>query len=131
MVDERITDGKRIAQLLSSELDGRDDGTLESVAVTNADTDVEPTVDGDRVYDVELASDGDVTRIARVFAHEDRARVELETSQERAVEEAERLELRTRLKASQPPRTLLFVESGAAVKRATDVVRAVVRGELD
>lgn len=37
MVEERITDGTRIAQLLSSELDGREDGGLESIAVTNAD----------------------------------------------------------------------------------------------
>ncbi|SDQ87948.1 hypothetical protein [Natronobacterium texcoconense] len=131
MVEEQITNGKRIAQLLSSELDGRDDGVLEPVAVTNADADVEPTVDGERAYDVELDADGETTRLARVFVHEDRARVEFEVGQDRAAEEAKAVELRTRPKASQPPRTLLFVESGAEVKRATDVVQAVVRGEFD
>ena len=37
MVEDRITDGVRIAQLLSSEFDGREDPPLDSVAVVNAD----------------------------------------------------------------------------------------------
>ncbi len=45
MVEERITDGRRIAELLSSEVDGREDGELAEYAVTNADRDVEPTAD--------------------------------------------------------------------------------------
>jgi hypothetical protein len=36
-----------------------------------------------------------------------------------------------RPKAVEPPRTLVFVESGAAVKRALDVVRAVAAGDRD
>ncbi|SFC58986.1 hypothetical protein SAMN05444422_11164 [Halobiforma haloterrestris] len=141
MVEDRITDGTRIAQLLSSELDGREDGAFAAVAVTNADTDVEPTPDGARAYDVEIVGDArddggsegdeDETegrRIARAFVHEDRAHLEFELQQDRAAEEAEAADLRVRPKATQPPRTLVFVESGAAVKRATDVVCAVVRG---
>ena len=123
MVDERITDGRRIAELLASELDGREDGSLESTRVTNADRDVEPTADGARAYDVTY----DDERIARVFVHEDRARLEFETGQDVAAEAADDLELRVRPKATRPPRTLVFVESGAAVKRATDVVQAVNR----
>ncbi|WP_049925796.1 hypothetical protein [Halopiger goleimassiliensis] len=133
MVEERITDGTRIAQLLSSELDGREDGGLEHVAVTNADRDVEPTADGARAYDVELErgddgteSDTDSERFARVFVHEDRARLEFEDGQDVAAEAATDAELRVRPKAVEPPRTLVFVESGAAVKRATDVVQDVV-----
>ncbi|NGM69125.1 hypothetical protein G6M89_08910 [Natronolimnobius sp. AArcel1] len=135
MVEERITDGTRIAQLLSSELDGREDGGLESIAVTNADRDVEPTADGARAYDVEYVdSDGDSnsadetansTRLARVYVHEDRARLEFEAGQDIAATSAEELDLRVRPKASQPPRTLVFLEYGAAAKRGTDVVQAV------
>ncbi|WP_440771428.1 hypothetical protein [Natronorubrum sp. DTA28] len=123
MVESRITDGRRIAELLASELDGREDGTLESTRVTNADRDVEPTADGSRAYDVTY--DGE--RIARVFVHDDRARLEFEAEQDVAAETAADLELRVRPKATEPPRTLVFVESGAAVKRATDVVQAVNR----
>ncbi|EMA47146.1 hypothetical protein [Halobiforma nitratireducens] len=147
MVEDRITDGTRIAQLLSSELDGREDGPFASVAVTNADTDVEPTAEGARAYDVALvlaadgtdadsgeAGDGDGekrrTRIARAFVHEDRAHLEFEVEQDLAAERAGAVELRVRPKATQPPRTLVFVESGAEVKRVTDVVRAVVDARL-
>lgn len=132
MVEDRITDGKRIAQLLSSELDGREDGTLERVAVTNADTDVEPTTEGARAYDLEVVTDeSDGQRFARAFVHDDRARVEFEREQELAAEAGGDADLRVRPKASQPPRTLLFVESGAEVKRSTDVVEAVVRRLLE
>ncbi|WP_440764674.1 hypothetical protein [Natronorubrum sp. DTA7] len=123
MVEERITDGRRIAELLASELDGREDGTLESTRVTNADQDVEPTADGARAYDVEFSDE----RIARLFVHEDRARLEFEAGQDVAAETAAELELRVRPKATEPPRTLVFVENGAAVKRATDVVQTVSR----
>ncbi|ELY42107.1 hypothetical protein [Natronorubrum sulfidifaciens] len=123
MVEERITDGRRIAELLASELDGREDGVLESVQVTNADRDVEPTVDGERAYDVTFSDE----RIARVFVHDDRARLEFEAGQDVAAETAEELELRVRPKATEPPRTLVFVEHGAAAKRGSDVVQAVCR----
>ena len=128
MVEERITDGKRIAQLLASELDGREDGGLEAVAVTTADRDAEPSADGTRAYDVVRTDEGDGDRFARVFVHEDRARLEFEAGQDVAAETAAERDLRVRPKAVEPPRTLVFVESGAAVKRATDVVQAVVTG---
>lgn len=123
MVEERITDGRRIAELLASELDGREDGTLESIRVTDADRDVEPTADGSRAYDITRIDE----RIGQVFVHDDRARLEFEAGQDVAAETADELELRARPKATRPPRTLVFVESGAAVKRATDVVQAVCR----
>ncbi|MFU8868375.1 hypothetical protein [Natronococcus sp.] len=122
MVEERTTDGRRIAELLASELDGREDGALEAVSVANADRDVEPSADGARAYDVEVGDD----RLARAFVHPDRLRLEFERGRELAAETATELELRVRPKASKPPKTLVFVESGAAVKRATDVVDAVV-----
>lgn len=124
MVEERTTDGRRIAELLASELDGREDGALEAVSVANADRDVEPSTDGARAYDLVAGAEAD--RIARVFVHPDRLRLEFEHRRELAAETATELELRVRPKASKPPKTLVFVESGAAVKRATDVVDAVV-----
>lgn len=123
MVEDRITDGRRIAQLLASELDGREDGELADFAVTNADQDVEPTADGARAYDVTRHDE----RIARAFVQDDRAHLEFEAGQDAAAEAAADVDLRVRPKATNPPRTLVFVESGAEVKRATDVVQRVSR----
>lgn len=123
MVEDQITDGRRIAELLASEIDGRADGELEYFTVTNADRDVEPTVDGARAYDVVRGDD----RIARAFIHEDRAHLEFEAGQDVAAATAPEVGLRVRPKASKPPSTLVFVESGAEVKRATDVLQAVSR----
>ncbi|AHF99821.1 hypothetical protein HALLA_14515 [Halostagnicola larsenii XH-48] len=128
MVEARITDGRRIAELLASELDGREDGHLERLAVVDADTDVEPTADGARAYDIERARPaGGGALFARVFVHEDRTRVEFERGQERAADAAEAVGLRVRPKATTPPKTLVFVEDGGEVKRATDVFDEVSR----
>lgn len=128
-----MTDGVRIAQLLSSELDGREDGTFGRFAVVDADPDVAPTVDGARAYRVRC----DDEPVAEVFVQPDRARVELRSGLDAAVETAEKLataadgtvDLRVRPKAVEPPRVVLFVESGAAVKRAADVLAAAVDAE--
>lgn len=120
MVDERITDGRRIAELLSSELHGRSDGALGAVEVGDADTDVEPSPDGALAYRIALAGEP----FGEVFVHPDRVRVELRAGLEAAVEGATEADLRVRPKAVEPPRVLLFVESGAAVKRAVDAVDA-------
>ena len=123
MVEDRITDGRRIAELLASELDGRRDDELERIAVTDADRDVEPTVEGARAYTIARDSE----RFARVFVHPDRAHVELEAGQDAGLEAARERDLRVRPKATTPPRTIVFVESGAEVKRATAVVQAASR----
>ena len=127
MVEDRITDGRRIAELLSSEIDGREDGELAHFAVTNANRDVEPTADGARAYDVTRDDGDDDDRIARTFVHERRAHLEFEAGQDAAAEAASDVDLRVRPKATDPPRTLVFVESGAEVKRATDVLQQVSR----
>jgi hypothetical protein len=127
MVEDRVTDGRRIAELLASELDGRTDGGLARVAVADADRDVEPTPDGARAYDVTL--DGD--RLAGVFVHPDRAHLAFSAHQDAAAAVASDLDLRVRPKATEPPQTLVFVESGAAVKRAADVVDRIARDDDD
>ena len=123
MVEDRITDGRRIAQLLASELEGREDGEFARFTVVDADRDVEPTDDGARAYRVER----DDESFAAMFVQPDRARIEIDVDPERALEAAEDVELRARPKATTPPRTLVFVESGAEVKRATDVLEAASR----
>jgi len=64
MVEDRITDGRRIAQLLASELTGLERGPLADVAVVDADTDVEPTPEGAFAYRV--THDGTAVAVVRV-----------------------------------------------------------------
>jgi hypothetical protein len=143
MVDKRLSDGRRIAQLLASELTG-DRGPLARIVVVDADPAAEPTVDGTRAYRVvRVANEGalaiddrgettieaaeaDTADLAAVFLQPDRARIEFAVAPETAAAAAERAGLRVRPKAVEPPRTLVFVEDGAEVKRAREVFRAVV-----
>jgi hypothetical protein len=122
MVEDRITDGKRIAELLSSEVTGHQRPPYDGMTVADADPDVEPTADGVRAYDVE--HDGE--RLAGVFVQPERVRLELYEGLEADRESAEGAGLRTRPVASEPPRLVVFVESGAAAKRAFDVLGAAV-----
>jgi hypothetical protein len=50
MVEDRITDGKRIGQFLASELTGLEAGPLSHVEVRDADPDAEPTREGSHAY---------------------------------------------------------------------------------
>lgn len=126
MVEERLEDGRRIAQLLASEIDGRTDGVLARLSVVDADREVEPTVDGAFAYGIE--ADGE--RLADVHVHPDRAHLEfeLESAQAAVVDAADREGLRVRPKAVVPPRTLVFVEDGAQVKRALATIEAALAG---
>jgi hypothetical protein len=56
-----------------------------------------------------------------VYLHPDRIRVEFRASLETAAETARNEGLRARPKAVEPPKTLVFVESGAEVKPAGDL----------
>ena len=127
MVDERTADGVRIAQLLASELTAGG-GTLGPLAVSDADPDVEPTVDGALAYRAVAAGgerDGRET-VAEVFVHPDRARVEFIAAPDAASRAADGAGLRVRPKAVRPPRTVVFVEDGAEVKRVLPVFAAAV-----
>ena len=125
MVEDTITDGKRIAQLLASEITGRETGPLAAMSVVDADPDVEPTADGAFAYGV----DRDDERVGDVAVQPERAYLELKTGVGAGAEAAEAANLRVRPKATEPPRTLVFVESGAAVKSAVDVLVAASGGE--
>ncbi len=121
MAEERLTDGVRIAQLLASEVTGNH-GRLRDLSVTDADPDVEPTPDGALAYALVDGSN----RLGEVFVQPDRVRVEFRVAPDAAADAAGTAGLRVRPKATQPPRTLVFVESGAEVKRVLPVLEAVL-----
>ncbi|WP_435063135.1 hypothetical protein [Halobaculum sp. EA56] len=143
MVGDRTADGVRIAQLLASELVG-DGNYLADVTVGDADPEVEPTADGTRAYRVvegaegteddgdaagSGADGGEGTVVAEVFVHPDRARVEFRAAPDAAARAADAEGLRVRPKAVEPPRTVVFVEDGAQVKRVLPAFEAAVRGD--
>lgn len=144
MVQDRLRDGTRIAQLVASELTG-DRNTLQQVVVVDANPNVEPTEDGALAYRVALVSEpeavdvgergqttvdetveADQTMLASVFVQPERARIEFTTAPETAAKVAQSVDLRTRPKAVDPPQTLVFVEDGAEAKRVLTVCKSVV-----
>jgi hypothetical protein len=130
MVRDELDDGRRIGQLLSSEIHGHERGPLGRLAVVEADADAEPTVEGAFAYGIDFEGpDGD--RVASAYVHPDRLRLEVEAGVETARKAAEGAGIRVRPKATDPPRTIVFVESGAEVKAVSGVLRAVVDEPLD
>jgi hypothetical protein len=127
MVEDRITDGRRIAELLASELDGRSDGPLESVAVVNADADIEPGDGGARAYDVAVEG----STVATVFVHPEHVRIE--TAIERGdidVTGSDGVSIRrgSGWVTGEETGTVIRIEYGAAVKGAVDVLSAAIEG---
>lgn len=121
MVEDRLSDGRRIAGLLASELAG-EGRRLRTLSVIDADADVEPTVDGAFAYAVGR-TDGET--VAEVSVQPDRAYVEFRSVPDVVAEVARERGLRVRPKAVRPPRTIVFLEDGAEVKRILDVFEAV------
>jgi hypothetical protein len=105
MVDDRVTDATRVAQLLASELTGLEVGPLESVDVTDADPDAEPSPRGTVAYRV--TADGE--SVGTVLLYPDRVVVDLGVEGSAG--------------AAGTAGDELVVGSGAAVKRAVDDVR--------
>lgn len=142
MVDDRTTDGVRIAQLLASELTAGG-GALRPLAVSDADPDVEPTTDGALAYRVTTTGEnpggeGDGgkgtpagTVVADVYVQPDRVRVEFVAAPDAAARAGEEAGLRVRPKAVRPPRAVVFVEDGAEVKRVRAAFAAAVGDDRD
>ncbi|MFB6150987.1 MAG: hypothetical protein ABEJ40_04195 [Haloarculaceae archaeon] len=65
MVEDSVTDGERIAQLLASELAGRKSGPLAQVSVVDVDRDAEPSPRGTVAYGVAVGG----TRVADVVMY--------------------------------------------------------------
>lgn len=132
MVEEELTDGTRIGRLLASEVHGHERGGLGRLSVVEADPDVEPTEFGAFAYGVGFEREGGGSvRVADVYVHPDRLRVEFREAVDAAFEAAEYRGLRARPKAVDPPRALLFVENGAEVKDASGVLRTVAETLLE
>ncbi|MDQ2072798.1 hypothetical protein RBH20_09650 [Haloarcula sp. H-GB4] len=108
MVKDSISDGRRIGQLLASELTGLQRGPLSNVSVVDADRDVEPTPEGAFAYRV--AADG--TEVAVVEVTPETARLVIE-------QEPETVPERNDLTVDG---ATVVVHSGAAVKAAVDVL---------
>ena len=101
---DRVTDPTRIAQILASEVDGRERGAFGTLSVVDADRDATPSPAGPPAYGV--AADGD--RIATVVLYPERA----------AVEGDERLLAAARDRDLSISDGGATVPDGAAVKRA-------------
>ncbi|MGM0447172.1 MAG: hypothetical protein ACQERM_02825 [Methanobacteriota archaeon] len=136
MVTDRLTDGVRIAQLLASEVTGNE-SDLRGLTVADADPDVEPTADGALAYRIVRergdSPDGEASPepVAEVYVQPDRARIETIAGPDAAATAAGEADLRVRPKAVRPPRTLVFVEDGAQVKRVLPVLSAVRKASDD
>lgn len=116
MIDERITDGKRIAQLLSSELTGLQTGALETISITDADPDAIATETGTDAYTIRT----DDAELATVTLFPDYIEIRFEV--ESIPDVADTGSIR-RGEGLEPDGRTLQVNSGAAVKDAVDVVR--------
>ncbi len=114
MVEDRVNDGERIAQLFASELTGLETDPLADVQVVDADAEVTPAADGADAYGIAFRDE----RVGTVAVYPDCARFRLAVSPE-AVEVGD-----TPITVeSADDGIVLSIESGAAVKGAVDIVR--------
>ena len=118
MVERRIADGKRIGQLLASEITGLSVGVLAELSVTGADTDATPSETGTRAYRV--ARDGTV--VAELWLYPGHA--ELRLTGDRGWPETAGGRTVTREGAGG-----LRIETGAGVKQAVDALRTVLAAD--
>lgn len=120
MVDEELTDGPRIADLLAAELEGFEESPFDAIELVDRERGVAPTADGTHVYGVEY----DGAHCCSVFVQPDRLYLEVPTNPDAVAEAASDVGLRLRRRGSKPPSALVFVDRGADVKRVIDVLRA-------
>lgn len=120
MVEDRITDGQRIAELLAAELDGRTDRGLDRVAVVETAGDGPPASRGERAYAVTT----DAERLATIRIHPDRVRLTVHVRSERVRAAASEAGLQVTGGPDGP--VSVCIENGAAVKRLIDVIAAVL-----
>ena len=129
MVEDRITDGKRIAQLLASELIGLTAAPMDRFGVDDANPDAEPSAQGTFAY----AIDHDGNRIGEVFVHDESARIDVFVDDDAAVDgtateptDSDSTAADGLTVATTDGVIRMHVEYGAAVKRAIDRLAAIV-----
>jgi len=113
MVEDRITDGKRIAQLLASELTGAETSPMDRVDVVEAVPDAEPSAGGTEAYGV--AVDGD--RIGTVTVYPETAVLSVRGSLPPEFEPPDGLDA-----DSANGQVSVRIKYGAAVKSAVDLL---------
>jgi len=118
MVEDRVTDGKRIAQLLSSELSGRDRGALGKVSVVDAEPDAEPSPEGTVAYGVAYRDE----RVGTVRLYHDAAELSIGGAGPVDAQRVRGSVAGPDLSVTDEGATR--IESGAAVKRAVDALVA-------
>lgn len=129
MVEDTITDGRRIAQMLASELTGLETGALADVAVVDANPDAAPEKEGGFAYAIEY---NDI-RVGKAYVHESAARLQLQGAvPERALES-----LRTDSAiavSGEDDAIRLRIQTARAVKPIVDAIQTMVtaldEGEL-
>jgi hypothetical protein len=107
--------GRRIAELLASELVAREDGLLARLALEDVGDAEALDVDESGAFAYAVRADDD-DHLADVYVHDDRVRVEFRRAQSAVADAAREQGLRVRPKAVEPPRTLVFVEDAGEVK---------------
>lgn len=126
MVEERVTDPTRIAQLLASEVTGLSLGSLEECTVVDADDSVEPGPDQPVAYRIEYRGES----VATVELAAEFVVLTLESAGDRGpiddgVSDRDDIEV-----TSGEGSVVVHVRTGAAVKPAVDVLRRAL-GESD
>lgn len=119
MVEDKITDGKRIGQLLASELTGVERGPMAVVEVVDADPDVKPSDGGAFAYAVEY----DGVRVGTVHVTPSTARLTVDETAgvDPDAHSVDRSDLSVERGDGE---TVVVARSGAAVKGVVDVLRA-------
>jgi hypothetical protein len=116
MVEHEVTDGKRIAQLLASELTGLELGPLAGVRVVDADPAAAPTESGTDAY--RLVYGGRTVAVVSMFPDHATVSLHVEPAPSTADNAGDGLNVSG---------TEIRIETGAAVKRAVDVLRTLLR----
>lgn len=115
MVTDSITDGKRIAQLLASEITGLQTGGLSAVSVADADPDAMPSDTGTLAYRVL----DDETELASVYLYP--SYIELQFAVPRPTETTV-----VSGELVEADNETVQVTTGADVKGAVDLIRETV-----
>jgi hypothetical protein len=111
VVDERITDGRRIGQLLASELSGLDIPPLDGVEIVDATPDAEPSATGTQGYRLQYRDQ--VIAVALLYP-------------EQVVLSFDHPSISSCQFPDSAERSALRIRSGREVKRAVDTVRTVL-----
>jgi hypothetical protein len=129
MVEDRVTDGRRIGELLASEVSGLATGVLAEATLVDVDADAEPSSTGTAAYRIAVREEP----VGAVVLYPDGVELTLEgasgavggsTGATTVADLEGRDDIRIRETGGA---AVVTISSGAAVKPAVDVLRAVLR----